>query len=105
MHDLVSLELARHIAAGLPQHPEWLAIACVNLERWSRLNASVPSLIRCYKEWQILLTQPVSEVCAALSAPTDEGQCLRQNSPFAGILSAKEVWEIKSRYRYATTIA
>jgi CRISPR/Cas system-associated endoribonuclease Cas2 len=39
-----------------------------------------------------------------LCAETEEGQRLRQNSPFAGVLSPAEVWEIKSRLRrHATT--
>jgi CRISPR/Cas system-associated endoribonuclease Cas2 len=69
------------------------------------LNAGVPSLLRCYEEWRELLEREVSEVCAILTAETDDGQRLRQNSPFAGILSPREVWEIKSRHQHATTTA
>src|SRR4051812_1956229 len=105
IQDLVSLELARRIASGLPSHPEWLETARTNLERWSRLNANAPALIRCYTEWKTLLAYPLPEICAVLTAETDEGQRLRQNSPFAGVLSPKEVWEIKSHFRHATTAA
>ena len=105
VQDAASLEMACRIANGLPEHPEWMDFARANLERWSRLNASAPSLLRCYSEWQKLLELGIPEVCAILTAPTDKGQRLRQNSPFAGILSAREVWEIKSRYRHATTTA
>jgi len=104
-HDAVSLEIARRIAQGLPEHPEWLDFARRNLERWSRLNQSAPSLLRCYEEWRQLLTRPVGDLCAALIAETDEGQRIRQNSPFAGILSPREVWDIKARFRHATPTA
>jgi hypothetical protein len=105
VQDSISLELAQQIASGLPQHPEWIDFARANLERWSRLNSSAPSLLRSYQEWEKILQHDVSEICAALTAETEEGQRLRQNSPFVGILSSKEVWEIKSRHRHATTTA
>ena len=105
VQDAVSLELARRIATGLPQHPEWLELAHANLERWARQNRNAPSLLRCYAEWQALLARPVSEICRALIAETDEGQRQRQNSPFAGVLPPNEVWEIKSRLRHATSAA
>lgn len=105
VQDSISLELAQRIASGLPQHPEWIEFARANLERWSRLNSNAPSLLRCYDEWEKLLRRNVSQICAALIAETDEGQRLRQNSPFVGILSPEEVWEIKSRHRHATATA
>jgi hypothetical protein len=105
VQDSISFELAQRIASGLPLHPEWLELARGNLERWSRLNSNAPSLLRSYDEWKKLLEQDVAEICAVLTAKSDDGQRLRQNSPFAGILSPDEVWEIKSRNRHATTTA
>jgi hypothetical protein len=105
LQDAVSLELARRIAAGLPQHPEWLDLARSNLERWTRQNSDAPSLLRCYDEWRELLARPVPEICAMLTAETDESQRIRQNSPFAGVLTPSEVWEIKARFRHATPAA
>jgi hypothetical protein len=105
VQDAASLEMACRIADGLPEHPEWVVFARTNLERWSRLNAKAPSLLRCYGEWQKLLDLSIPEVCAILTAQTEEGQRLRQNTPFAGVLSAREVWEIKARHRHATTTA
>jgi hypothetical protein len=105
VQDAASLEMAGRIAAGLPEHPEWIDFARANLERWSRLNPNTPSLLRCYQEWLDILDSGAGGVHAVLTAETDEGQRLRQNSPFAGILSPREVWEIKSRHRHATTSA
>jgi hypothetical protein len=99
IQDRASLEMARRIAAGLPEHPEWIELARGNLDRWTRQNADALSLLRNYAEWRELLGLPVEEICSLLTAETDEGQRLRQNSPFTGVLSAKEVWEIKERCR------
>ena len=105
VQDTVSLEMARRIADGLPRHPEWVDFALANLERWSNLNAGATTLLRCYNEWRALLKQDISEISRVLTAETNEGQRLRQNSPFAGILSPSEVWEIKARHRHATIAA
>ena len=105
LQDNVSLEMARRIAVGLPQHPEWLEVARANLGRWSRLNRNAPSLLRCYEEWRALLDRSVAEICSILTAETEESQRLRQNSPFAGVLPPREVWKIKSLFRHATNAA
>lgn len=103
--DEVSLELARQVAVRLAASPALLRVAQDNLDRWSRQNAGTPSLQRCYGEWREILARPVAEICDRLCAVSDEGQRLRQNSPFAGVLSPAEVWEIKDRVRHATTPA
>ena len=99
------MEIARRIAGRLPQHPEWIDLARSNLDRWTERNSNAPSLLRCYAEWRQLLMKPPSEIGAVLTQETGEGQRLRQNSPFAGVLSPSEVWEIKSRLRHATPAA
>lgn len=103
--DQVSLLLAQRTAQRLRQSPESIELARRNLDRWSQHNSGTPSLLRCYAEWRAILLRPLDEVCAVLCAETDEGQRLRQNSPFAGVLSPAEVWEIKGRFRHATTPA
>ena len=103
--DRVSSEMARRIAAELPQRPDWLALARGNLDRWSARNADAPGLLRCYNEWRRILEGPLSEVVAILLAQTDEGQRLRQNSPFVGALTPHEVWEIKRRVRHEQNAA
>jgi hypothetical protein len=56
-------------------------------------------------EWEQILTRPIADICELLCSQTDEGQRLRQNSPFAGALTAAEVWAIKARLRHAETTA
>jgi hypothetical protein len=103
--DEVSLELGRRVAARLCQKPALLRVAHENLDRWSRLNADAPSLLRCYAEWRELLNRPLEEIRTLLSADTEEARRLRQNSPFAGVLSPQEVWEIKRQFRHEATAA
>jgi len=103
--DQVSLELARRIAEKLRWEPEVIDFARANLSRWSQQNASAPSLLRCYAEWQKILSRPVEEICALLCSSSDDAQRLRQNSPFAGVLTPTEVWEVKSRFRHAPATA
>lgn len=101
--DAVSLEIHRRVAAGLPTRPEWMVMARENLARWMERNADSPGLMRCYLEWVGLLDRlSVAEVCGILTAATDEGQRLRQNSPFVGMLGPQEVWTIKREMRHAT---
>lgn len=103
--DQVSLELARRVAERIRRRPELMDLARANLSRWSHQNASVSSLLRCYDEWKQILARPVDEVCELLCSETEEGQRLRQNSPFAGVLSPSEIWAIKARVRHAPAAA
>ena len=103
--DQVSLELARRIAEKLRWQPEVIDFARANLARWSQQNASAPALLRCYAEWQQILSRPVEDICALLCSTSNDAQRLRQNSPFAGVLPPTEVWEVKSRFRHAPATA
>lgn len=105
INDAIGLRIARRVATRLRERPAFLELARRNLERWTKRNADSPSLLRCYAEWQSLLARPLEEVLDLLCAETDEGQRLRQSSPFAGILSPAEVWEIKREVRRNATQA
>jgi hypothetical protein len=103
--DIISLELGRRTAARLRQQPDLLQVARDNLARWSQQNAGAPALLRCYAEWRGLLERPLEEICAILTSDTETARRLRQNSPFAGVLNAREVWEVKEHFRHATPAA
>jgi hypothetical protein len=105
INDEISLTLAKRIAADLPHRPDWLQHAKDNLTRWSRQNADAPGLLRCYREWQEILNRPLDQIISTMLAETDDGQRLRQSSPFAGALSPREVWAIKKRVRHDATAA
>jgi hypothetical protein len=102
MHEIIdqaSLEMAKRIATRVRTHPSLLDVARENLVRWKERNADSPRLMRNYVEWEQILERPLEEILAILCAETDEGQRLRQNSPFGRILTPQEVWEIKKEYR------
>lgn len=99
MHDEISLEMGRRVAARLRERPDLIQVARLNLARWLRGNAQAPSLVRCYQEWQAALDRPIDDVCRILEKVSEENQRLRQNSPFAGILPPDEVWSIKTEIR------
>ena len=104
-HDRLSLEVARRIAAELPRRPEWIAAARANLDRWSVRNQGSARLVGCYDEWRAILSRPIEDICAILIAPTDEGQRLRQNSPFVGVLPVSIVEEIRTRLAHGQNAA
>ena len=103
--DDISLELGRRTASRLRQQPDLLQLAHENLDRWTQLNCNSPALLRCYAEWRELLNHPLEKICAVLTSESEEGQRLRQNSPFAGVLTAREVWKVKQRFRHAAAAA
>ena len=103
--DEISLELGRRVAARLRQQPELLRFGRDNLDRWTRLNANAPSLLRCYAEWREILKRPLEEICDLLSSESKEARRLRQNSPFAGVLNAREAWDLKQHFRHAAATA
>ena len=65
-------------------------------QRWLALG-NVPA-----REWMNILERPWEEVRAVLLDESEEGQRLRQNDPFCGVLSPHERWKI---YREAATDA
>jgi len=100
IQDRISLEFAIRTVARLKEDPSLLELARGNLGRRMTLNKNAPGLVRCYQEWlDIIDENSLEEVCRILTQLTDEGQRLRQNSPFCGILSQEEVLAIKAGVR------
>ena len=99
----ISLELGHRTAERLRQDPKLLRLALDNLDRWAARNADAPSLLRCYAEWREILGRPLEEICFVLTSDVENSRRLRQNSPFAGVLNAREVWQLKQSVRYAAS--
>jgi hypothetical protein len=102
MHDAVdqvSLEMARRVAARLRADPSLLQFARKTLDGWKEQHRESPSLLRCDIEWERILNRSIEEICEILCADNDEGQRLRQNAPFSGILPRAEVDQIKKEFR------
>jgi hypothetical protein len=63
-----------------------------NLLRWIGQRGQVPALL----EWLDLINDhSPSELELLIVADDERGMRLRQSSPFAGVLEASEIWEIK----------
>ncbi len=92
--DRRSLMMHRIIAARLRAQPELMAVAHANMARWNCPERAP------WREWaQILSSQTVGQI-ADLIEREDEDACrMRQSAPFAGILTAKEVWELKRNFK------
>ena len=59
-------------------------------ERIERLAAEGRMHPRYAERWRELLSRPIAEIAAAISADDELGRDLRQNSPFAGVLNEQE---------------
>ncbi len=79
------------IAAKLIAEPALLAIAHNNLQRWTTTaGRSQPYL----DAWRELLARPIVELAAWIQEDSEPMRAMRQTSPFAGVLSPRERWEI-----------
>jgi len=87
---LRSLWLAHAIAARLVENPDAvLSRARDNLERLLR-SAARGSAKVWLQQWQDLLDRPIEDVLEALTSRSPRSRELRQNTPFAGVLSEEQ---------------
>ncbi len=91
----------RRIARLIAENPDAVvAKAKENLHRWSQASGS--GLSPAYAEWLSTLNQRTPSEIAALIVSTDDNATrLRQSSPFAGVLTPREVWAIKRNHETA----
>jgi excisionase family DNA binding protein len=91
---LESLWLHRAIAGKLVAKPgAVLAAAQINLRRLRRLHPTGPAW-EWLDRWDAVLDEGVEAVLDALTSSTERAVALRQQSPFAGILSEAERREV-----------
>jgi hypothetical protein len=87
------------IAEKLRGNPELLGIAHDNLKRWSESAGRSQAYLDAWRE---LLAKPVEELRARMVEDSEAMRAMRQASPFAGILSPKERWEIYDAFAVGT---
>ncbi len=94
--DRRGLELARLIVERIDADPErsGLEKARACCESWL---AKGPDPV--FLEWRRILDLPWEQVRDILLADTEEGRRLRQSSPFCGILSPQERWQVFKEFR------
>lgn len=95
--DQRSLALARAVAEIIDRDKERLGLqkARETCTRWFRDNPT-PAIL----EWLHILKQPWEKVRTVLLDESEQGQRLRQSSPFCGILSPRIRWEIYRRFAH-----
>lgn len=95
--DARSLAMHCKIARKISRDQSLLAIPQRNLERWrQRVSGEPPKFIA---EWQDILAEPWSQVVVFITGCSEKAMRLRQSSPFAGVLSARERKQIYDAFR------
>lgn len=89
--DQRSLLLHCAVAARLREDPTIAVKARERVEAWQRTGGAHPAYVA---EWREILSQGVPAIVQALEDPGPRGQALRQVSPFAFALSARERWRL-----------
>lgn len=98
--DRRSVVLHAKVAERLREQPCLIEVARANLERWRGQCGADDLAADALSEWQAILdTLSLAELCALLVQQDERAARLRQSSPFAGILSSREVWEIKRQFK------
>jgi hypothetical protein len=96
--DARALRLARSIVAHIDADPTRSGVekAVSTCMRWQRM---LPEQQRvCVDEWADILKQPWSAIREVLLDESEEGNRLRQSSPFCGVLSNRERWSILKEF-------
>ena len=86
-----SLALHRAVWARVETEPELLDAVRERLDSWL-LDPSKPQPY--VRAWRRLVDGPPEELHAALTSEGDDAMALRQATPFAGVIDARERWRI-----------
>jgi hypothetical protein len=102
LHELAeerSLAYHRAVAARLMREPTLVDRARRRVREWSASGALHPDYAR---EWESRLDLPLVELAAAITDPSEHARALRQSTPFAGVLPARERWALWREVRRAS---
>lgn len=91
--------LAMHCLAAqkIARNPALLAQVRQMLSTWrSRYGSATP---RALDEWEAILRLPWPQIAAFMTDPGERAARLRQSSPFAGVLSARERERVYAAFR------
>jgi transcriptional regulator with XRE-family HTH domain len=95
-----SIWLNRLIVAELTLDPQGvIAVARDNVARLRAIHASNLAVNAALDEWDLLLDAGVDAIADTLTSRDDHAADLRQNSPFAGILSLEQRTAVIAAFR------
>lgn len=86
-----SLAYHRVIASRLEHDPMLIERARARVREWLATCDPAPFYAR---EWKRILDGSAAEIAMGMCDPSERGCELRQSTPFAGALSARERWRI-----------
>ncbi len=84
--------IAMHALIAERLDDQVLSMAQERVEQWIRDGGPVPP--RWAHGWRELLAQPVPEIAETLVEDGEWMRDLRQNTPFAGVLTPEDRWKI-----------
>jgi transcriptional regulator with XRE-family HTH domain len=86
-----SLWLNRAVVGELTRDPDHVvAIARENIARWRGVHARRPGILAALDQWEEILGAGVEEIVAILTGQGEVAEDLRQNTPFAGVLTQEQ---------------
>ena len=95
--ELISIELHRLVAGRLDE--EIISRTRIRLNGWLRSAPASSPIAKDWQAWLNLLEQPIPLISKTLVEDTERMQQMRQNSPFAGVVSEDERLQILEKYR------
>lgn len=104
--DGLALAYHRAVAERLRADPEAVIdLARENLARWLSSGSFDTGTATALHEWESVLDRStLKQLLALITAETDDGQRLRQSSPFVGVLTDKERLEIMNACEQAASV-
>ena len=94
-----SLALHRAIAEKLRSEPSILERARERVRSWAERGGAHTYYVDA---WADVLSRPIDEIEAFLVDGSEHARALRQTSPFAGALSARDRWRVWTSVRTST---
>lgn len=95
-----SVWLNRAVIGELVRDPERVvAIARENIARWCQVHAERPAILAALQRWSEILDEGVDAIVTTLSAPSEDAADLRQNAPFAGVLTPEQREQVLTSFR------
>lgn len=86
-----SLWLNRMVVGEMTRDPDRvIAIARDNITRWRKVHAGRVSILAALDRWGEILDEGVEAIVSMLTGQSEEAEDLRQNSPFAGVLTPEQ---------------
>ena len=76
-----------------------MGLARENIRRWSSMHRADGRTVEDLREWDSILAQGLEQTVGMILSTSPRARELRQNSPFAGVLSQTERTEALRTFR------